>query len=97
MAVSPTDVMDALRCGLRVYGASSMGALRAVELAPYGMIGHGSIYEHVLHTPYFRDDYLGQTFTEAPEGQQSEPYINSILHFKKYSKTRLLPRRNIIF
>jgi hypothetical protein len=30
--------------GVAVYGASSMGALRAAELAPYGMVGIGRIY-----------------------------------------------------
>ena len=61
-AVSPTDIMDALRCGLKVYGSSSMGAIRAAELDSYGMIGCGKIYEFIKRTPYFKDDHLGLVF-----------------------------------
>jgi hypothetical protein len=31
--------------GVRIYGAASMGALRAAELGTYGMVGIGKIYE----------------------------------------------------
>ena len=31
--------------GVRVYGAASMGALRAAELDAFGMVGIGKIYE----------------------------------------------------
>ncbi len=38
------EILFALKCGASVYGSSSMGALRAAELHPYGMIGFGWIY-----------------------------------------------------
>ena len=38
------EIRSALASGVAVFGASSMGALRAVELAPYGMIGVGEVY-----------------------------------------------------
>jgi len=38
------EILYALEPGVAVYGASSMGALRAVETAPYGMIGFGEVY-----------------------------------------------------
>ena len=44
LAVSPDEIRDALSCGVRLYGSSSMGALRASELHSYGMIGHGLIF-----------------------------------------------------
>src|SRR5687768_15165582 len=50
-AVSPSEIMDALRRGILVYGCSSMGALRAAELYPYGMRGSGEIFEWVKNTP----------------------------------------------
>jgi len=31
--------------GVHVFGASSMGALRAAELAAFGMVGFGRIYD----------------------------------------------------
>jgi YcaO-like protein with predicted kinase domain len=39
------EILWAMDQGIRVYGAASMGALRAAELAPCGMIGVGRIFE----------------------------------------------------
>ena len=39
------EILDALRAGWQVLGAASMGALRALELEPYGMIGLGTVFE----------------------------------------------------
>ncbi len=82
LAVSPMELMDCLRCGVRVYGSSSMGALRAVELEPFGMIGVGEVYEYIRATPYFRDDLLGQRFSDR-SGEQSEPYVNFMFSLKR--------------
>ena len=42
LAPSPREVVEACDVG-RVFGAASMGALRAAECAPFGMIGIGAI------------------------------------------------------
>ena len=68
LAVSPGEILDALRSGVRVHGSSSMGALRAVELSDHGMKGHGEIYEWIRSEPRFRDDFLGQVFDTLPDG-----------------------------
>lgn len=39
------EILDALGEGIEVFGASSMGALRAAELNAFGMVGHGTIFE----------------------------------------------------
>jgi hypothetical protein len=65
LAVSPSEILDLLRCGVSVYGSSSMGAMRAVELAHCGMRGVGKIYDHIAATPYFKDDHLGQLYFEG--------------------------------
>ena len=39
------EILDALRAGWQVLGAASMGALRALELEPYGMIGLGTVFD----------------------------------------------------
>src|SRR4051812_10658541 len=44
LAVWHKELLYALEQGIRVVGAASMGALRAVELAPFGMEGVGWIY-----------------------------------------------------
>ncbi|MCA1406355.1 TfuA-like protein [Ensifer sp. IC3342] len=38
------EILFALSQGVRVFGAASMGALRAAECAPFGMVGIGEIY-----------------------------------------------------
>jgi hypothetical protein len=45
LAVSPGEILRLLADGIRVVGASSMGALRAAETRAHGMIGVGRIYE----------------------------------------------------
>jgi hypothetical protein len=44
-AVLHREIMQIMRSGVRVYGAASIGALRACELRTEGMIGLGTIYE----------------------------------------------------
>lgn len=44
-AVNLTEIQETIRRGIRLYGCSSMGALRAVEAAPWGMTGLGAIYD----------------------------------------------------
>lgn len=65
LSVCPSEIMDALRRGIRVFGASSMGALRAAELEPYGMVGIGEVFEYVRESKVFRDDFVGQVFVEG--------------------------------
>jgi hypothetical protein len=44
-AVWHREILWALSQGVHVFGAASMGALRAVELAPFGMRGVGAVYQ----------------------------------------------------
>jgi hypothetical protein len=43
-AVWHKEILWALEHGVAVYGAASMGALRAAELAAFGMVGVGRVY-----------------------------------------------------
>ena len=43
-AVWHKEIVYALAAGVSVFGAASIGALRAVELEPFGMIGIGDIF-----------------------------------------------------
>jgi hypothetical protein len=52
LSVWHKEILHALHLGIRVVGASSMGALRAAELDRYGMEGVGEIYA------YYRDGWL---------------------------------------
>jgi len=52
LSVWHKEILWALAHGLRVYGAASMGALRAAELSDFGMVGVGRVFE------WFRDGVL---------------------------------------
>jgi hypothetical protein len=39
------EILFAMSEGIAVFGAASMGALRAIELAPFGMVGVGKIFQ----------------------------------------------------
>ena len=38
------EILDALSAGVAVFGGASMGALRAAELFPFGMVGVGEVF-----------------------------------------------------
>ncbi|MGW7343071.1 TfuA-like protein [Streptomyces sp. NPDC054854] len=65
-ALRHKEILAAMGRGVTVLGAASIGALRAAELAPYGMVGIGSIY-----TAYALGDIDGDdevAVGQAPDG-----------------------------
>jgi hypothetical protein len=59
-AVRHKEILFAMSEGHRVFGAASMGALRAAELAPYGMQGVGLIYQDFRSGRLIDDDEVVQ-------------------------------------
>ncbi|MET8413181.1 TfuA-like protein [Streptomyces sp. NPDC005195] len=55
-ALRHKEIMAIMHRGVRVIGASSIGALRARELYPYGMCGVGTIYHAYLTGQITADD-----------------------------------------
>lgn len=55
-AVWHKEILRALERGVAVWGAASMGALRAAELAPFGMRGVGGIYRDYARGTLIADD-----------------------------------------
>ena len=43
-SVGHREILSALRQGVKVFGASSMGALRAFEMKSFGMVGIGQVF-----------------------------------------------------
>jgi len=60
---TPIEVYSALRYGVKIIGAASIGALRAVELEPFGMIGVGKIFKLYKSGKLEDDDEIAVTFT----------------------------------
>jgi TfuA protein len=88
LAVSPKEILVLIDRGLRVYGASSIGALRAVELYPYGMIGVGSVYRLFRFGLIDADDEVALSYTPDTFQSISEPLINT-----RYALRALVRRR----
>jgi TfuA protein len=76
LAVSPKEVLRALDSGVVVFGASSIGALRAVECAPYGAIGVGRIYSLFASGELEADDEVAITYDPGTLRATSEPLVN---------------------
>ncbi len=91
LAIAPSEIRDALRAGVRIYGSSSMGAMRAAETERFGMIGFGKIFEFVRDSKTFRDDFLGQVFQDNTIEYKSYTYIDfyfSVQHLVLKQKIR---------
>lgn len=65
------EILHALSLGVIVMGAASMGALRAAECHPFGMIGIGRIFED-YRTGRLVDD-AAVALTHAPSALGSKP------------------------
>jgi len=72
------EILWALSHGIHVFGAASMGALRAVELAPFGMRGVGWIYEAYQSGRLEADDEVAVAHGPAESGYRisSEALVN---------------------
>jgi len=72
------EILFALAQGVRVFGAASMGALRAVECAAYGMAGIGRIYEMYASGALEDDSAVAQLHAPGELGYRSlsEPLVN---------------------
>ncbi|MFT4182385.1 MAG: TfuA-like protein [Rhizobium sp.] len=72
------EILFALSQGVRVYGAASMGALRAAECAAFGMVGIGRIFEAYASGALADDCAVAQIHAPAELGYRplSEPLVN---------------------
>jgi hypothetical protein len=77
-AVWHKEILFALASGVRVIGASSMGALRAAELHTFGMEGVGAVYEAFRDGRYQDDDEVAVAHAAREHGYRalSEAMVN---------------------
>jgi len=76
LAVSPKEVLALLDRGVKVYGSSSMGALRAAETYPYGMVGIGAIFAMYRDGAIDADDEVALTYDPESYRPSSTPLVN---------------------
>ena len=67
-AVWHKEILFALAEGVQVFGAASMGAMRAAECAPFGMIGVGEIYRQYASGELDDDAAVAQIHAPAELG-----------------------------
>jgi hypothetical protein len=78
LSVWHKEILWALAHGVRVYGAASMGALRAVELESFGMVGVGRVFEWFRSGLLEDDDEVAVTHDTAERqyALRSDPLVN---------------------
>jgi hypothetical protein len=76
LAVSVAEIRDALRAGVRVFGASSMGALRAAECDGLGMRGIGVVFSWYKDGIIHADDEVALLFDQDTGRAATTPLVN---------------------
>ncbi|MFI1768985.1 TfuA-like protein [Streptomyces sp. NPDC020800] len=66
-ALRHKEILAAMGRGVRVIGAASIGALRAAELAPFGMVGVGRVYAAYAQGDIEGDDEVA--VGQVPDGE----------------------------
>ncbi|PKG32229.1 TfuA-related McrA-glycine thioamidation protein, partial [Methanoregula sp.] len=75
-AVAHREILTAVKKGVRVVGASSMGALRAAEMDTLGMTGIGEVYRMYRGGELISDDEVALVFDPESGLSLSEPLVN---------------------
>jgi hypothetical protein len=99
LSVLHREIIEVINSGVKVYGCSSLGALRAVELRNFGMYGFGSVYDYYLQHQDTGDDEVGLIHSDASSSYQhlSIPLINlRLLQLTICDSSRNLLLRDII-
>jgi len=80
LAVGHWELRDLLAQGWIVWGLSSMGALRAVEMNHMGMKGFGRVFDYYRARPETPDDEVALLHGPAPE---YAPISEPLLHLRE--------------
>ncbi|MDZ8240504.1 MAG: TfuA-like protein [Nostoc sp. ChiQUE01a] len=86
------EILWTLETGVRVFGASSMGALRAAELEAFGMEGFGAIFAAYREGRYIGDDEVAILHSK-PESQ-FQPLTDALVNIR--ATVNLAVDKNII-
>ena len=96
---TPIEVYNLVKKrGMKVFGSSSLGALRAVELEKYGMIGIGKIFRLFRDGILESDDEVAVAFTDYTN-YKSEALIDiryNLFLAQKYNFIDSITRKSIL-
>jgi hypothetical protein len=77
LAVGHAEIREAVRKGFRVWGLSSMGAIRAREMHMLGVRGFGAVFARFMADGDFQDDEVALLHEPGPSYRAvSEPLIH---------------------
>lgn len=77
LALGHAELRRAIDAGWKVWGISSMGAIRAFEMRSLGMCGFGRVFEHFLSDDDFQDDEVALLHSpEPPYVPATEPMVH---------------------
>ena len=79
-AVWHKELLFALSRGVRLFGAASMGALRAAECCAFGMVGVGSIFRRYAEGDLLDDDAVA--VVHAPPEMDSLPLSDPLVNLE---------------
>jgi hypothetical protein len=84
------EILYAIEQGVQVFGAASMGALRAAECAEFGMIGVGAVFERYRSGELTDDAAVAQVHGPAELGYLplSEALVNVEATLERFRKLR---------
>ena len=93
-AVHFKEILLALETGTTVLGGSSMGALRATELATYGMEGVGVIYKMYADGRLNGDDEVALLHADQDDGYRplSDAMVNIRVNVQRALQRKILTR-----
>lgn len=89
-AVWHKEILYALEQGVQVFGAASMGALRAAECADFGMVGVGAVFERYRLGDLADDAAVAQLHAPAEMGYTplTEAQVNVEATIQRFLKLR---------
>nr|WP_250886755.1 TfuA-like protein [Bacillus sp. SM2101] len=90
LTVSPREILNLLKQGIKVIGASSLGAIRATELRSFGMIGVGRVFEMYRDEIIIADDEVAMSMDPITGSAMSEPLVHFRIIIEKAKEIGLL-------
>lgn len=91
-AVTHKELLYALEAGVRVVGAASLGALRAVELGRHGMVGVGRVFERFRSGELDGDDEVA--LLHAPAERAWRPLTVALVELRE--AVEMLAREGVL-
>lgn len=90
-AVGHAEILSALRAGWKIWGLSSMGAIRACEMDILGMKGFGDVYRQFSSDPNMSDDEVTLIHQEQePFLSISEPMVHIRFFLRHWLNERII-------